>query len=184
VTNAFKYAVNAFCKIKLLNETPMTTPRLRQRRRVLVMTAWSPCVLVASTARDVAGNDRPCPTLEGMRKMVASHAGMPSHILDKHIDPMSMESVPTTMSHFIRPVAVMMNPQLTPQTVSATDGPPRRNPETDADSSLTAWKYNGALNRIVLIPNAAKKLLNTRLPLGLLNSMGSGITARLACFST
>ena len=124
--------------MRLLNETPITTPKLRHKSNVLVITACSSCVLVASTARDVAGNERPWPMLDGMRKTVASHAGIQSHMALKHTLPISIESVPTTISHFIRPVAVIMNPQLTPQTVRATDGPPSRNPETDADSSFTA----------------------------------------------
>ena len=116
--------------------------------------------------------------------MVASHLGIPSHIRERHVAPNSIESEPTTMSHFIRPVAVMMKPADTPQIVKATEGPARRNPETDAVSSSTAWKYKGALNRIVFMPTCAKKLLKTRLPRGLLNNMGRGMTARAALDST
>jgi hypothetical protein len=100
--------------MRLLNETPITTPRLRHRINVLVITAWSSWVLVASTATDVAGKERPWPTLAGTRKIVASHTGIPSHISERAIPPTSILSDPITMSHCIRPVAVMMNPADTP----------------------------------------------------------------------
>ena len=143
VTMRSRYMVKAFCRIKLLRETPMTIPKLRHRISVLVITAWSSWLLVASTARLVAGKLSPWPILDGTRKMVASHEGMLSHMELRQMAPRSIERDPMTISHFMRPVAVMMKPADTPQIVRATDGPASRNPDTDAVSSLTAWKYSG-----------------------------------------
>ena len=140
MTNLSRYMVKAFCRMRLLRETPITIPKLRHRINVLVITAWSSCVLVASTARLVAGKLKPCPILDGTRKIVASHFGMPSHIRERQVAPSSMDSDPTMMSHFMRPVAVMMKPAETPQIVRATEGPARRKPDTEAVSSSTAWK--------------------------------------------
>jgi hypothetical protein len=138
VTSCSRYAVKAFCNIRLLTLTPITMPKLRHKMSVLVITAWSSCVLVASTARLVAGKLKPCPMLEGTRKIVASQLGISSHMLDKHVAPMSILTDPVTISHFMRPVAVMMKPADTPQIVNATDGPASRKPDTEAVSSLTA----------------------------------------------
>ena len=88
----------------------------------------------------VAGYDSPCPRLGGTRNNVASHVGIPSHIADRRTLPRSMLREPTIMSQVIRPVAVMMKPEDTPQIIRAREGPARRNPDDDADSSFTAWK--------------------------------------------
>jgi hypothetical protein len=184
VTNRFKSAFKAFCRIKLLIDTPKTMPKLRQRISVLVITAWSSWVLVASTAIEEAGKESPCPMLGGQRNRVASQVGILSHITDRQMAPTNIASDPMTISSFMRPVADMMKPAETAQMVRATEGPPSLNPDCEGVSSFTAWKYNGALKMMVLMPIWARKLLKTMLARGWLESICMGMTGLLALSST
>ena len=92
----------------LENETPPTTPRLRQRISVLVITAWSSCVLVARTASEAAGKARPWPMLAGKRKRVASQVGIPVHIDERQMAPISILNEPETMSLGLREVLAVL----------------------------------------------------------------------------
>jgi len=95
---------------------------------------------------------KPWPRLGGMTKIVASHVGIPSHIEDKHIPPINMQTAPSTCGGFIRPVYVMKKPVDTANIVNNVEGAANRKPDIDAESNLTAWKYNGALKTTVLMP--------------------------------
>ena len=90
--------------------------------------------------------------------------------------PINIQAAPRTCGDFIRPVHVMKRPVETAKIVKSVEGAARRNPDMEAESSLTAWKYNGALKITVLIPSWAKKLEKTRFARGDCESMANGIT--------
>lgn len=78
----------------------------------------------------------------------------------------------------------MKKPVDTALIVSSRDGAARRNPEIEGVSSLTAWKYKGALKMMVNVPTCEKKFENTRFALGEADSKGRGMMGRFALFST
>ena len=86
----------------------------------------------------VLGNAKPCPKLAGVIKAVETQSGMSDHMQAMHTDPMRKHTEPRTSVGFIRRVQVMMKPVATPATVIPSEGAASRNPESVAESSLTA----------------------------------------------
>jgi hypothetical protein len=97
---------------------------------------------------------------------------------DRQMLPINIKTAPSTCGDFILPVQVIKKPVDTANIVRSPEGAASRKPETEAESSLTAWKYNGALNITVFIPSCEKKLENTRFDRGGLESIVKGITGR------